>query len=114
MEQRPSATGERRRFEPELIPPAQEQTQPKLNTLYISAWISREVDEQHGRRVRPILLSAFLGLVSAGAILLFVALALMTFPMVGFLSAMAMFAIIRHVQFRRVRTALVCGKSRRT
>ena len=50
-------------------------------------------------------------LASAAAVLLFVALALITIPMVGVLSVVAMFAIIRHAQFRRVRTALVRGKS---
>jgi hypothetical protein len=105
MDQRPSATGEERRSEPELITPGQEQTQPKLSDIYVSVWISR----QPGRR--PILLSALFGLASAAAVLLFVALALITIPMFGVLSVVAMFAIIRHAQFRRVRTALVRGKS---
>jgi hypothetical protein len=113
MDQRPSATGEERRSEPELIPPGLEQTQPKLSDIYISVWTSREVDELPGRRVRPILLSALFGLASAAAVLVFVALELITIPLVGVLSVVAMFAIIRHVQSRRVRTALVRGKSRR-
>ena len=113
MDQRPSPTSEERRSEPELIPPGQEQTQPKLNDFYISVWRSREVDEGPGRRVRPILLSALFGFVSAAAILLFVVSALITIPLVGVLSVVAMFSIIRHAQFRRVRAALVRGKSRR-
>jgi hypothetical protein len=52
------------------------------------------------------------GLASAAAVLLFVALALITIPMVGVLSVVAMYAIIRHAQFRRVRTALARGKLR--
>ena len=114
MDQQPSATGEERRSEPELIPPAQVQTQPKLSDIHISVWTSREVDEQPGRRVRPIVLSALFGSASAAAVLLFVASALITFPLVGVLSVVAMFAVIRHAQFRRVRTALVRGKTRRT
>jgi hypothetical protein len=108
MDQRPSATGEERRSEPELITPGQEQTRPKFSDVYVSVWISREA----GRRA--ILLSALFGLASAAAVLLFVALALITIPMVGVLSVVAMYAIIRHAQFRRVRTALARGKLRRT
>ena len=48
------------------------------------------------------------------SLVLFVALALILIPLVGVLSVVAMFAIIRHAQFRRVRTALVRGKSHRT
>ena len=112
MDQQPSATGEERRSELELITPGQEQTRPKFSDVYVSVWISREVDEQAGRRA--ILLSALFGLASAAAVLLFVALALITIPMVGVLSVVAMYAIIRHAQFRRVRTALARGKMRRT
>jgi hypothetical protein len=110
MDQRPSAPGEERGSEPELITPGQEQTQP--SDIYVSFWLSREVDEQAGRRA--ILLSALFGLASAAAVLLFVALALITIPIVGVLSVVAMFAIIRHAQFRRVRTALARGKLRQT
>ena len=73
MDKRPSATSEKRRSELELIPPGQEQTQPKVSDIYISVWTSREVDEQPGRRVHSILLSALFGLASAAAVLLFVA-----------------------------------------
>ena len=111
MDQRPSATGEERRSEPELITPGQEQTQPKLSDIYVSVWISREVDEQPGRRIHSFVLSALFGLALAAAVLLFVVLALITIPMVGVLSVVAMFAIIRHAQFRRIHTALVRGKS---
>ena len=114
MDQRPSATSEDRRSEQELIPPGQEPTQPKLSDVYISVWTSREVDERPGRWVHSILLSALFGLASAAAVLLFVALALISIPLVSVLSVVAMFAIIRHAQFRRVRTALVRGKLRRT
>jgi hypothetical protein len=114
MDQRPSATSEERRSEPELIPPSQEQKQPKASDIYISVWTSREVDEHPGRRVRSMILSALFGLASAAAVLLLVVLALIALPLVGVLSVVAMFAIIRHVQFRRVRTALVRGKSGRT
>jgi Flp pilus assembly protein TadB len=112
MDQRPSATSEERRSGQELIPPEQEQPQPKVTDIYISVWT--EVDERPGRRVRSFVLSALFGLASAAAVLLFVALALITIPMVGVLSVVAMFAIIRHAQFRRVRTALARGKLRRT
>jgi Flp pilus assembly protein TadB len=114
MDKRPSAPSEKRRSEPELIPSGQKQTQPKVSDIYISVWTSREVDEQPGRWVHSILLFALFGLASAAAVLLFVASALISFPLVGLLSVVAMFAIIRHVQFRRVRTALVRGKSRRS
>jgi hypothetical protein len=110
MEQQPSAPSEERRSELELIPPGREQTKPKVSDIYVSVGISREVDEQSGRRVRPILLSALVGLASAAAVVLFVALALISIPLVGVLSAVAMFAIMRHAQFRRIRTALVRGK----
>jgi hypothetical protein len=96
--------------EVELIPLDCEKTQPKLRNIYISVWISREVDEQFGRRARPILLSTLFGLASAAAVVLFVALALISVPLVGVLSAVALFAIMRHAQFRRVRAALVRGK----
>jgi hypothetical protein len=109
MDQPPSTLGEEHRSDPEFIPPAQE-----LSDIDISVSISREVDARPGKQVRRIVLSALFGLASAAAILLFVALALITIPMVGVLSVVAMFAIIRHAQFRRVRTALVGGKSRRT
>jgi Flp pilus assembly protein TadB len=114
MDQRPNATSEERRSEQKLIPPGQEQTQPNSRDVCISVWISREVDERPGRRVRSILLSALFGLGAAATVLLFVALALISFPLVAVLSVVAMFAIIRHTQFRRVRTALVRSKSRRT
>jgi hypothetical protein len=107
MDQPPSTLGEEHRSDPEFIPPAQE-----LSDIDISVSISREVDARPGKRVRRIVLSALFGLASAA--ILFVALALITIPMVGVLSVVAMFAIIRHAQFRRVRTALVGGKSRRT
>ncbi len=61
-----------------------------------------------------ILLSGLFGVASATAVLLFVALALMSIPLVGVLSVVAMFAIIRHAKFHRVRTALVRGKSHRS
>jgi hypothetical protein len=41
-------------------------------------------------------------------------LALISIPLVGDLSVVAMFAIIRHAQFRRVRTALGRSKLRQT
>jgi len=110
MDKRPSATGEERCSELELIPPGQEQTQPKVSDIYISAvWTSREVDEQPGRRVHSFVRSALFGLASATAVLLFVALALISFPLVGVVSVVAMFTIFRHVQFRRLRTALARG-----
>ncbi len=112
MDQRPSATSEERRSGQELVPPGQEQTQPKVSDIYISIWTSREVDERPGRRVHSFVLSALFGLASAAVVLFFVALALTSFPLVGVLSVVAMFAIIRHAQFRRIRTALVRGKSR--
>jgi Flp pilus assembly protein TadB len=87
-----------------------EKTQPKLRDIYISVWISREVDEQSGRRARPILLCTLYGLASAVAVVLFVVLALISVPLVGVLSAVALFAVMRHAQFRRVRSALVRGK----
>jgi Flp pilus assembly protein TadB len=93
MDQRPSATSEERRSEQELIPPGQEQTQPKSSDAYISVWTSRKVDKRPGRRVHSILLSALFGVASAAAVLLFVALALMSIPLVGILSVVAMFAI---------------------
>jgi Flp pilus assembly protein TadB len=114
MDQRPSDRSEERRSEEELIPLGQEQTQSKLSSVYMSFWTSREVDEGPARRVRSILLSALFGLASAAVVLLFVALALVSIPLVGVLSALAMFAVIRRAQFRRVRTALVRGPSRRT
>jgi hypothetical protein len=114
MDQRPSARSEERRSEQNPIPLGQEQTQPKLSNVYISVWTSREVDERPARRVRSILLSALFGLGSAAAVILLVALALISIPLVGVLSVVAMFAIIRHAQFRRIRTVLVRGKSRRT
>jgi Flp pilus assembly protein TadB len=111
MDQRqPKAPSEERRSEPAVIEPGHEQAQPKLSDAYVSFWISRESDDQPGRRVRPILLAALFGLASAAAVVVLVALALMSSPLVGFLSAVAMFAIIRHAQFRRVRRVLVRGE----
>jgi Flp pilus assembly protein TadB len=83
--------------------------EPKLADVYISVRISREADES-GRGIGLIVRSALFGLALAAAVVVLVALALLSSPLVGFLSAVAMFAIIRHAQFRRLRAALVRGK----
>ena len=110
MEQQPSSPSEERRSGMELPPAGQEQREPKSRDIYVSLWMLRETDEQSRRQVHPILLSALFGLAAAAAIVLIVALALMWSDLAGFLLAVAMFAIIRHAQFRRVRSALVHGK----
>src|SRR5262245_236924 len=64
--------------------------EPKLADVYISVRISREADES-GRGVGLIIRSALFGLASAAAVVVLVALALLSSPLVGFLSAVAMF-----------------------
>jgi Flp pilus assembly protein TadB len=109
MKQKPSAPSEKRSSEVEFIPPGQEQTQPKVSDIYVSVWTSQRFDEQSGRQVRTILFSALFGLALAVAFV-FVALALTVNPLLGVLIPVAMFAVIRHAQFRRLRTALARGK----
>jgi hypothetical protein len=108
MDKQPSEASEKRGSEVDSISPGQEQAQPEARDVYVSVWLSREVDKRS--RVRSILLSALLGLASAVAVVLFVALLLNSSPLAGFLAAVAMFAVIRHAQFRRLRSALLRGK----
>jgi hypothetical protein len=109
MKQQPS-TSDERRSELELIAPRGKETQPNCRTIYNSVGISRGVSARDGAWARAIVLSALFGLASAAVIILFIALALIFAPLVGIFSAVAMFAIVRHAQFRRVRTALARGK----
>lgn len=104
MEEQRRGPGEEHRSGMEVIPPAQEQAEPTVRESYISVWISREVDSR--TRARSILLSALIGLASAVAVALFLALALTSGPLGGALAAVALFAAIRHAQFRRARRAL--------
>ena len=110
MKQQPSTPSDERRSELELIPPRGKETQPNFREIHISVGISRGVDARGGAWARAIVLSALFGLASAAVVILFVALALISAPLVGVFSAVAMFAIVRYVQFRRVRTALARRK----
>jgi|SRR5579885_60355 hypothetical protein len=87
----------------------EDQTQPTSSGAYVSFLLSREADELSGRGLRPVLSSALLGFAPAAAVVLSVALALMWSDLAGFLSAAALFAAIRHAQFRRARRKLARG-----
>ena len=106
----PSTPSDERRSELELIPPRGKETQPNFREIRISVGISRGVDARRGAWARAIVLSALFGLTSAAVVVLFVALALISAPLIGVFSAFAMFAVVRHAQFRRVRTALARRK----
>ena len=110
MKQQPSTPSDERRSELELIPSRGKETQLNCRTIYISVGISRGVDARDGAWARATVLSALFGLASAAVVILFIVLALILAPLVGVFSAVAMFAIVRHAQFRRVRTALARGK----
>src|SRR5215831_3937381 len=83
MKPQPGTPSEERHSEPEVIPPGHEQAQPKSSDAYVSFWISWEPDGQPGRRVGPILRSALYGIASATAVVILVALVLMSSPLVG-------------------------------
>lgn len=106
MEQQPSGPSEERGAGTGLVPAGQEQPGPKVRDIYVSVWLSPEVDKRSGCRVPSILVDLTL----TAAIVLIVALALAASEWAGFFLAVAMFAIIRHAQFGRVRSALARGK----
>jgi hypothetical protein len=106
----PSTPRDERHSELELVPPDGKELRPNFRDIYISIWISRGVDLRAGAWARAIVLSALFGLASAAAVILFVALLLISAPLLGVFSAVAMFAVVRHAQFRCIRTALARGK----
>ena len=105
MKQQPSTPSDERRSELELVPLDREEPQPNVRDIYISVRISREANAQAGAWAWAILLSTLFGLALAVAVVL-----LISVPLVGVFSVVAMFAIVRYAQFRRVRTALARRK----
>ncbi|MCL2385605.1 MAG: hypothetical protein FWC84_07240 [Alphaproteobacteria bacterium] len=106
----PSTPRDERRFEPEFISPDEKETQPNFRDVHISVWFSREVDPRPGAGARAMILSALVGLAWAAVVIFVVALLLISAPLVGVFSAVVMFGVVRHAQFRRFRTALARGK----